>query len=100
MAHRMVSELTINQLRKMEALKGTKKSAFEYIAAIQKMNDPEVVRVTAASAAVCASNVCASVLTRTYNAARFVLDIRGAQPGVAKTQDTTRHTFIKWFQYA
>ncbi len=55
MAHRMVSELTIKQLRKMEALKGTKKSAFEYIAAIQKMNEPEVVRVTAASAAVCAS---------------------------------------------
>ncbi|MEY2943851.1 MAG: hypothetical protein RLY97_1865 [Pseudomonadota bacterium] len=55
MAHRMVSELTIKQLRKMEALKGPKKTAFEYIAAVQKMNEPEVVRVTAASAAVCAS---------------------------------------------
>jgi len=39
------------------------------------------------------------VLTLTYNAARFVLDIRRPQPGVAKTQDTTRHTFIKWLRY-
>src|SRR5262249_12960134 len=30
-------------------------------------------------------SVCASVLTRTYNAARFVLDIRRPQPGVAST---------------
>lgn len=55
MAHRMVDQLTIKQLRKLEALKGPKRSVVDYIAAVQRVNDPQVIQVTVSSAAICAT---------------------------------------------
>ena len=53
MAHRMVDQLTIRQLRKLEALQGPKRSVGDYIVAVQRVNDPQVMRVTISSAALC-----------------------------------------------
>lgn len=57
MATRMVDRLTISQLRKLEALQGEKRSAFDYVAAVRRVGDPEVLQVTAAAAAVCATGL-------------------------------------------
>ena len=53
MADRMTDKLTILQLRKLQALRGEKRSLTDYVAAVRKVNDPEVLAVTATSAAVC-----------------------------------------------
>jgi hypothetical protein len=53
MAERMTDKLTIMQLRKLQALRGEKRSLSDYVAAVRKVNDPEVLAVTATSAAVC-----------------------------------------------
>ena len=53
MAEHMVDKLTITQLRKLEALQGPKRSAFDYVMAVRRINDPEVVRVTVAAAGLC-----------------------------------------------
>lgn len=55
MAAHMVDKLTIAQLRKLEAFQGPKTSAFDYIRAIQRINDPEAIRVTMAAAGLCMS---------------------------------------------
>jgi len=55
MAHRMVDQLSIAQLRKLQALQGPKRSVGDYIAAVQRVNDPQVMRVTISSAALCVS---------------------------------------------
>ena len=55
MAHRMVDQLTIAQLRKLQALQGPKRSVGDYIAAVQRVNDPQVMRVAISSAALCVS---------------------------------------------
>ncbi len=55
MAHRMVDQLTIRQLRKLETLQGPRRSVSDYILAVQRIDDPQVVRVTISSAALCAS---------------------------------------------
>ena len=57
MAHRMVDQLTIKQLRKLETLQGPKRSTADYIAGVQRIDDPQVVRVTIGSAALCASGL-------------------------------------------
>ena len=53
MAHRMVDRLTIGQLRKLEALRGDKRSMLDYLAAVRRVGDAEVIAVTASSAALC-----------------------------------------------
>ena len=53
MAQHMVDKLTIPQLRKLEALQGPKRSLFDYVAAVRRVNDPEVIRVTVAAAGLC-----------------------------------------------
>jgi hypothetical protein len=53
MADRMTDKLTIMQLRKLQALRGEKRSLSDYVAAVRKVNDPEVLAVTATSSAVC-----------------------------------------------
>ncbi len=53
MADRMTDKLTILQLRKLQALRGEKRSLSDYVAAVRKVGDPEVLAVTATSAAVC-----------------------------------------------
>ena len=55
MAKRMVDRLTISQLRKLQALQGPKRSVAEYVAAVRKVGDPQVIEVTASSAALCAT---------------------------------------------
>ena len=57
MAHRMVDRLTIGQLRKLEALKGEKRSLADYVIAVRRVNDTEAVTVTATSAALCTTGL-------------------------------------------
>jgi hypothetical protein len=53
MADRMTDKLTILQLRKLQALQGEKRSLADYVNAVRRVGDPEVLAVTATSAAVC-----------------------------------------------
>ncbi len=55
MAHRLVDQLTIRQLRKLQALQGPKRTVDDYLAAVERVNDPQVMRVTISSAALCVS---------------------------------------------
>lgn len=55
MARRMVDRLTIGQLRKLRALQGPKRSIPEYVDAVRRVGDREVLEVTASSAALCAT---------------------------------------------
>ena len=57
MADRMTDKLTILQLRKLQALRGEKRSLSDYVVAVRKVNDPEVLAVTATSAAVCTTGI-------------------------------------------
>jgi hypothetical protein len=61
MATRMVDHLTIAQLRKLEALRGAGqgpgRSTLDYVAAVQRVNDPEVIRETVTAAGTCAAQV-------------------------------------------
>jgi hypothetical protein len=57
MAQRMVDRLSIGQLRKLEALRGKKRSLVEYVVAVRRVGDPEVIGVTASSAALCTTGV-------------------------------------------
>ncbi len=53
MADRMTDKLSIMQLRKLQALQGEKRSLADYVNAVRRVGDPEVLAVTATSAAVC-----------------------------------------------
>ena len=55
MARRMVDRLTISQLRKLRALQGPKRTIPEYVDAVRRVGDREVLEVTASSAALCAT---------------------------------------------
>jgi hypothetical protein len=55
MAHRLVDQLTTAQLRKLQALQGPRRTVGDYIAAVARVNDPQVIRVAISSAALCAS---------------------------------------------
>lgn len=55
MARRMVDRLTIGQLRKLKALQGAKRTIPQYIEAVRRVGDREVLEVTASSAALCAT---------------------------------------------
>lgn len=55
MARRMVDRLTIAQLRKLQALQGPRRSVADYVGVVRRLNDPEVLEVTASSAALCAT---------------------------------------------
>ena len=57
MANRMVDRLTIDQLRKLEALQGEKRSLTDYVEAVARVNDAEVLSVTASSAALCTTGL-------------------------------------------
>jgi hypothetical protein len=57
MADRMTDKLTILQLRKLQALQGEKRSLSDYVTAVRRVGDPEVLAVTATSAAVCATGI-------------------------------------------
>lgn len=55
MARRMVDRLTISQLRKLQALRGPRRSLADYVLAVRRVGDREVLEVTASSAALCAT---------------------------------------------
>ena len=55
MARRMVDRLTIAQLRKLEALQGPKRTVADYVLAVRRVGDADVIEVTASSAALCAT---------------------------------------------
>ena len=55
MARRMVDRLTIGQLRKLRSLQGPKRSIPDYVDAVRRIGDREVLEVTASSAALCAT---------------------------------------------
>jgi hypothetical protein len=57
MATRMTDRLTLGQLKKLRALKGEKRSLFEYVAAVRRVGDSEAIEVTASSAALCATGL-------------------------------------------
>lgn len=57
MARRMVDRLTIGQLRKLQALQGPKRTVPEYVDAVRRVGDREVLEVTASSAALCATGL-------------------------------------------
>ncbi len=57
MADRMTDKLTILQLRKLQALQGEKRSLSDYVNAVRRVNDPEVLAVTATAAAVCTTGI-------------------------------------------
>lgn len=57
MAERMTDRLTIGQLQKLKRLKGTKRSLYDYVAAVGRVGDSEAIEVTASSAALCASGL-------------------------------------------
>lgn len=63
MAERMTDRLTIQQLRKLEALKAREGEAArpatlgEYLARVRRVGDAEVIAVTASSAGLCAAGL-------------------------------------------
>lgn len=57
MARRMADRLTIQQLRKLEGLKGDKRSIGEYLTAVRRVGDPEALAVTASSAVLCTTGL-------------------------------------------
>lgn len=60
MAERMTDRLTIGQLRKLEVLKaakGTRRTLADYVQAVGRVGDAEVIGVTASSAALCAAGL-------------------------------------------
>lgn len=57
MAERMTDRLSIGQLQKLKKLKGTKRTLFDYAAAVRRVGDDEAIEVTASSAALCALNL-------------------------------------------
>lgn len=60
MAGRMVDRLSLGQLRKLEALAtfdGKRRPLADYVAAVRRIGDPELVGVTASSAALCTAGL-------------------------------------------
>ncbi|WP_232332708.1 hypothetical protein [Novosphingobium aquimarinum] len=57
MAGRMVDRLSIGQLRKLEALRGERRTLADYLVIVRKIGDPELIGVTASSAALCGSGL-------------------------------------------
>ncbi len=57
MADRMTDRLSIGQLRKLEALRGEKRSLADYVATVRQLGDAEVIGVTTSSAALCATGL-------------------------------------------
>ena len=57
MATRMTDRLSLGQLQKLKALRGVKNSVWDYVKAVSRVGDPEALKVTASSAALCASGL-------------------------------------------
>jgi len=57
MAERMVDRLSIAQLRKLQKLRGEKRSLGDYVSAVRRVGDAEALAVTASSAALCGTGL-------------------------------------------
>ena len=57
MADRLTDRLTLRQLAKLRGLKGEKRSLTDYVAAVRRVGDAEVLSVAASSAALCATGL-------------------------------------------
>lgn len=57
MAERMTDRLSLGQLKKLQKLKGDKRSLSDYVAAVRRVGDAEALSVTASSAALCATGL-------------------------------------------
>jgi hypothetical protein len=57
MAERMTDRLSIAQLKKLQVLQSPKRSLADYVFAVRRLNDSELLSVTAGSAALCATGL-------------------------------------------
>lgn len=57
MAERLTDRLSLVQLNKLKQLKGEKRSLADYAVAVRRVGDAEAIKVTASSAALCASGL-------------------------------------------
>lgn len=57
MAERMTDRLSISQLRRLESLRGPKRTLADYVWTVRRLEDPELLQVTLSSAALCASGL-------------------------------------------
>ena len=57
MADRMTDKLTLAQLKKLEGLKGEKRSLMDYVSAVRRVGDVDAIEVTASSAALCTTGL-------------------------------------------
>lgn len=59
MAERMTDQLSLGQLQKLKQLKGEKRNLADYVVAVRRVGDAEAIKVTATSAALCATGIAA-----------------------------------------
>ena len=59
MAERMTDRLSLGQLQKLKQLKGEKRNLADYVVAVRRVGDAEAIKVTATSAALCATGIAA-----------------------------------------
>lgn len=57
MAERMTDRLSLGQLKRLQALQGTKRGLADYVAAVRRLGDAELLGVTSSSAALCATGL-------------------------------------------
>ena len=57
MASKMTDQLTIGQLKKLETMRGPKRSLMDYVSAVGRVGDAEVIGVTASAAALCTTGL-------------------------------------------
>lgn len=57
MGHRLTQRLSLLQIRKLEALQSERKTIGGLVRATRRIGDPEVVRVTAGSIALCSTGL-------------------------------------------
>ncbi len=57
MAERLTDRLTLAQLQRLKQLKGEKRNLADYVIAVRRVGDAEAIKVTASSAALCASGL-------------------------------------------
>lgn len=57
MAKRLTDRLSLGQLQRLKQLKGEKRNLADYVIAVRRVGDAEAIKVTASSAALCASGL-------------------------------------------
>ena len=57
MAERLTDRLSLGQLQRLKQLKGEKRNLADYVIAVRRVGDAEAIKVTASSAALCASGL-------------------------------------------